>query len=66
MPHSAIARLISTHAPVRGATPIAPLSGQAPLISTHAPVRGATNSMTIQERKQIFQPTLLCEERRDA
>ena len=50
--------IISTHAPVKGAT-IDPHKDDRAfiLISTHAPVKGATGGFIIRERTVIFQLT---------
>ncbi len=54
---------ISIHAPARGATVIARCQYVSYHISIHAPARGATNSLLSVVLVEIFQSTLLREER---
>ena len=55
---------ISIHAPTRGATIGIPSLPYQKKISIHAPTRGATGSDKVNLLTQIFQSTLLQEERR--
>ena len=54
---------ISIHAPTRGATHVTDKITELYDISIHAPTRGATSRFLQKERKQLFQSTLLQEER---
>ena len=56
--HDARQVLISTHAPVKGATLVtAPRPKRRRLISTHAPVKGATSIPDVYCGRCRFQPT---------
>ena len=59
-----LARGISIHAPVWGATPPAPAGLCLPMISIHAPVWGATPIRVFIFSATTFQSTLPCGERR--
>ena len=61
--HQAFIVVISTHAPARGATKLLGQKSAAALISTHAPARGATPNSSFIVSRELFQPTLLHEER---
>ena len=56
-------RLISIHAPTRGATGLCRFLARIFTISIHAPTRGATSTFARKIKKFIFQSTLLQEER---
>ena len=58
-------KLISIHAPTRGATEFRSNNLQAETISIHAPTRGATAFSIPPPKSEKFQSTLLQEERRD-
>ena len=66
VPRKVDSKVISTHAPARGATSAhCRFQVGAIAISTHAPARGATLSPpTVRPDLMVFQPTLLHEERR--
>ena len=55
--------LISTHAPLRGATSRSLLFGFSTAISTHAPLRGATSVSRSKDHPSQFLLTRLCEAR---
>ena len=55
--------MISIHAPTRGATGSAQYKGWRLLISIHAPTRGATLPLLPSDADDVFQSTLLQEER---
>ena len=53
-------RLVSIHAPVRGATLAVILEGRARVVSIHAPVRGATVGISCSRGLPLFQSTPPC------
>ena len=58
LPHLQVRKLISIHAPVKGATAVKDIVSQTTDISIHAPVKGATSYHVLDHPSKEFQSTL--------